>query len=458
MFIGSGNFLFILEIIKTASESVSAYAGTFAESFCKCLIFGQAFRFTDIMTKLYLDMRGKSKDGKGPVLITISHNRTTTTISTGVRISPKCWVKGKIVNTPDSDALNALIQGKKADIDKRIAVLSLSTEFESMTASEIKRSITSPKAEKGGKKSRTVVSLFHEYMESGNLSEGSKALYNATLKKIVSFGGENIMIDDTDYKWMRRFDTFLSKSQGTNGKAIYLRHFRAVCNYAKHIGATKNYPFDNFKIKHEETRKRSVPVELFREFYNYPTSEKNSYYRDYFFLSFFLIGINIKDLLLAKKSQIVDGRFEYSRSKTRKKYSIKIEPEAAALLKKYEGSGDYLLEAMDHCKYYRSFAKEINEGIQSIGETVTKEVPDSCNLFSEQKTITETESVIEGITTYYARHTWATLAHTIGVPIDVISMALGHSFSNRTTLIYIKPDQSKVDRANRQVIDYLLNG
>lgn len=61
--------------------------------------------------------------------------------------------------------------------------------------------------------------------------------------------------------------------------------------------------------------------------------------------------------------------------------------------------------------------------------------------------------LIPGITTYYARHTWATLAYEAGVPVDVISQALGHSMGNKTTLIYIKPDQDKVDKANRLVID-----
>jgi integrase len=59
------------------------------------------------------------------------------------------------------------------------------------------------------------------------------------------------------------------------------------------------------------------------------------------------------------------------------------------------------------------------------------------------------------LTTYWARHTWATVAHKIGVPKDVISMALGHSFGNRVTDTYIDYDSEKVDEANRKVIDYM---
>ena len=64
--------------------------------------------------------------------------------------------------------------------------------------------------------------------------------------------------------------------------------------------------------------------------------------------------------------------------------------------------------------------------------------------------------IVPGISTYFCRHTWGTIAEELGIPMDVISQALGHSFANRTTLIYVKFDKKKVDEANRKVIDYLL--
>lgn len=63
--------------------------------------------------------------------------------------------------------------------------------------------------------------------------------------------------------------------------------------------------------------------------------------------------------------------------------------------------------------------------------------------------------ILPFITTYTARHSWATIAHKIGVSKDVISMALGHSFGNRTTDIYIDYDSEKIDVANRRVIDFI---
>jgi integrase len=178
--------------------------------------------------------------------------------------------------------------------------------------------------------------------------------------------------------------------------------------------------------------------------------------RDFFFLIFYLIGINVVDLLLAKKEQVVNGRLEYIRGKTHKKYSIKIEPEAEQLLKKYEGSGDYLLNVMNHCKHYKSFSRQINEGLQSIGIIEMQSVPGE-DLFTDDMTDEVFHPLIPGLTTYYARHSWATIAYEIGIPMEVISQAMGHSFGNKTTLIYIKFDPQKVDEANRKVIDYLLS-
>ena len=80
------------------------------------------------------------------------------------------------------------------------------------------------------------------------------------------------------------------------------------------------------------------------------------------------------------------------------------------------------------------------------------------DLFGMSKIVKRIDPIIPDISTYFSRHTWATIAYEIGIPIDVVSQALGHSMGNRTTLIYVKPNQEKVDEANRRVIDYLWNG
>ena len=402
-------------------------------------------------TRFYLDLRGKAKDGKGSIVITIYHNRTTAMISTGIRVAPREWDGTKVIRTELAEIINAGLNEKKGKIDKRVAVLSLDDKFRKMTAVDIKTAILKDRPERF--RAHFVSDLFAEYL-STDIKEGTKEIYRTTLSKVLAFGGKTLKMEDINLKWLHQFEKYLAKTQGVNGRAIYLRSLRAVCNYALHTNVISSYPFQNFSIRQEPTRKRSVSVQLFRKFLDYPASGRKAMFRDYFLLMFYLIGINSKDLLLARKGNLVNGRLEYIREKTHKKYSIRIEPEAEELLKRYEGSG-YLLRAMDGCKHYKSFAHEMNDHLKMIGEELVEMVPDPEDLFGTPRLIKTVKPVIPGISTYYARHCWATFAYEAGVTLDVISQALGHSSGNRTTLIYVKYDQNKVDEANRIVIDFI---
>ena len=385
-------------------------------------------------TKFYLDLRGKAKDGKGTVVIVLTNNRTVTTMGTGIRVSPKEWNGESVVRRPDALILNTTLSKLKSDVDMELANLRFTPGFSLLSATQIKK-IIEKRQQEAPEPSFAISNLFNEYLEQ-DLSDGTKGLYRATLEKVLRYAGD-CSITAINFKWLKGFEKFLAQTRGVNGRAIDLRNLRAVCNYAVNVGAVSDYAFKNFPIKQEPTKKRNIPLAKLRELYRYPCKGYTAVYRDYFFLMFFLIGVNAKDLFLAKPSAIVDGRFEYSRSKTGKSYSIRIEPEAEELLRQYKGK-KYLVEVMDHVKEYKNFLHGMNDALGEIG--IDK----------------YGEPLIPDLTSYYARHTWATLAYEAGVPVDVISQALGHSMGNKTTLIYIKPDQLKVDEANRKVIDYFL--
>lgn len=401
-------------------------------------------------TTYFLDMRSEAADGMGSIRLRIVHNRTSTTMRTGIRLFPYQWDGEKAVNHYEAEAINVRLQAFKMETDKAIILLSFRDDYESLTAPEIKALIEKPKV---AKTRHSIVALFNEYMETTGISEGTKTIYKATLEKILLYSGD-VDISAINLKWLYGFENFLSRTQRTNGRAMYLRCLRAVCNYAVNTEVTENYPFANFSIKQEATRKRSVSVEKLREFIAYPVDKRTAMFRDYFLLMFYFIGVNAKDLLLAEHSAVEKGRFKYVRKKTGKMYSIKIEPEAEALLKRYSGK-KYLLEAMDHCQGYKNFLHMMNDAIGNIGEVRWTMVQDENNLFAPPKLEKEIVPIIPDITSYYARHCWATFAYEIGIPLDVISQAMGHSVGNRTTLIYVKYDQTRVDEANRKVIDYL---
>jgi site-specific recombinase XerD len=286
---------------------------------------------------------------------------------------------------------------------------------------------------------------YHDEFASLKTTKGTKNVYAMTRKKIEKYDA-GCTFDTMNYKWLLSFEAYLLKTVKVNTAAIHLRNIRAVFNYAIDEEITTLYPFRKFKIRKEDTRKRCLTVEQVRELRDYHLIEDwQREYRDIFMLMIYLIGINAADLFNAKEITS-DGRIDYHRSKTHKLYSIKVEPEAMEIIEKYRGD-KYLLNVLDRYKNYKDFLRRMNEALKKIGGM--KRVGQGGKkiwspLFPE-------------LSSYWARHTWATLCAELEVPKETISAGLGHSIGSDVTDIYIKFNPKKVDEANRKVIDYINN-
>jgi site-specific recombinase XerD len=159
-------------------------------------------------------------------------------------------------------------------------------------------------------------------------------------------------------------------------------------------------------------------------------------------LSFYLIGINMADLLHLTAENLSSDRLYYRRAKTGRLYSIKVEKEAMDIITKYKGK-KHLLKFLDNSNYESLFSR-INKNLKELGETKI------VNHYGKKIKSTK----YNFLSTYYARHTWATIAAYLEIPKETIAAALGHG-GNDVTDIYINFDQSKIDVANRKVLDYL---
>lgn len=292
----------------------------------------------------------------------------------------------------------------------------------------------------------TFVKHYEQFMES-KTNRGTRGVYKHTLDRIRAFDKnvDNKMFEDIDLKWLTDFEAFCAKTACKNARNIHLRNIRAVFNNAIDYGITTAYPFRRFKIRPEATRKRSMAVEELRRLFDYPVEDYAEIYRDMFRLIFMLVGINSVDLH-GLKSITRDGRIEYKRAKTGRLYSIKVEPEAMEIINKYRGVKGLLCIA-DRWSDSRNFRHQCNKALQKIGQVERKGR-------GGKKTIT---AEFEGVTTYWARHTWATIAASLDIPKDTIAAALGHG-GDTVTDIYIDFDQKKVDAANRRVLDWVLYG
>ena len=292
--------------------------------------------------------------------------------------------------------------------------------------------------------------FYEKYVESKrNRSYRESCGY--TLKKMREFCEDfsELKFDDITLKWLKDFDEALIESGASqNTRNIHFKNIRTCLNRAIDDELTNNYPFRRFKIKAEETRKRNLPVEELRRLFDYDVEEYQEYYLDYFKLIFYLIGINTIDLY-GLKEVTRDGYIEYRRAKTHKLYKIKVEPEAMEIIERHRAkNGNGLLDITDRWKSHRDFQKYCNIALKKIGKTERKGRGGKKEIIPEWPELS----------TYWARHSWATIAADIDVPDAVISCALGHSTVNPTTGIYIDRNKKKVDEANRRVIDWVLYG
>lgn len=267
-------------------------------------------------------------------------------------------------------------------------------------------------------------------------------LYTQTARRVSEFDS-NATLDSVDSKWLRDFEKHCARTMRTNSIAIHMRNIRAVFNWCIMEEKTENYPFKRFKIRHEKTAKRSLSVEQLRQLRDFPCEKFQEPYRDMFMLMFYLIGINAADLLHLTTENLVNGRIEYVRAKTGKRYSIKVEPEAMKIIERYKGK-KHLIDPLDRFKNHADWLHHLNDALKSIGKTYRN----GCK--------TTGKALFPGLSSYWSRHTWGTLAAEIDTPIDVIAHALGHSIPGLdVTSIYIRFNEKKVDKANRAVIDFV---
>ena len=399
-----------------------------------------------VRTKFYLDTRkAKVTNDVNPLRINISQARKTAALPLDIQLATKQWdVKAeKIINHPQAMLLNKMIAQKKVEVDGIILKLQDEGCLATMSAVEIRdyvaKELTPAGAPKPERKPKEDPNTFLKWFDRfTSRKEGrTKGIYEATRKRLVAWIGEEqlakVKFEDIKVAWLEEFEDFLSLTAGANANAIHFRNIRTVVNYAIDNEVTTYYAFRRFKIKTESTRKRNFDITTLRRIFTHTCSEEwQQKYLDFFKLSFMLIGINVVDLCGLKK--ITNGRVDYIRAKTHRPYSIKVESEAREIIDRYAGS-EGLVNFAENYGNYRHFYNNLCKGLREVKQQLG----------------------IEELTTYWARHSWATIAHKLGVSKDVIAQALGHG-SHTVTDIYIEEDTKAMDEANRKVLDYVLYG
>lgn len=396
---------------------------------------------------LFLDTRYE-RNGKYPLKISVAHNRTTAYYPVGISLTPDAWqspskyTDGFVKKIhPEYRLYNNRIQELISVFEQKIRELESRGKLYSFSSAKDLRNYISSSIE--GRDSMTFLRFFSNQIESRS-NEGTKRLFQETYRRILEYTkGIDILFDQINVRWLEGFSRFMGGS--ANYQSIHLRNIRTVYNQAikTDIVPLSSYPFRKFKIKKEATKKRSLTIDQLSDIVNMDIPSYQERYRDLFMLSFYLIGINMVDLLHLKPGNINNDRLVYRRCKTKKIYDIKLEKEALSIIDKYRGK-EYLLNFLEKSKYDNIF-RRMNRQLKTLG---AEEIIN--NKGKKQKS-----NKYSFLSSYYTRHTWATIAAYLDIPKETIAAALGHEMGNTTTAIYINFDQRKIDDANRAVIDFL---
>lgn len=422
----------------------------------------QLTRFYMANLYYYWDRRSPRKDGTCALKIALAHNRKTVYLPLDVYLGDGEWNtdKNMVAERPDKKLLNTLIQKRMADAVVSLHRLELRDDFFNLSARQVADMIAGVEEKEEKSDTDFIIPIYEEYIGlCGKPSTASS--YKTSLNSIKDFdaNADSLRFGDINEAWLMRYQRWLTneRGMGANGANVYLRNLRRIFNYAISNQRTNaRYPFKDKGVDMTtiEPDKKPIPYEKFLEWATMPMPDYRGFYRDLFMLSFYLCGIRPVDLLHVKKEQVEDGRLVYWPQKLngRTKLSIKIEPEAWAIIKKYEGR-EYLINVMESRSDYKTFLKHWNEGVRAIGEDVFGQKKGRCG---QTYTTVQHKSVVPYITVYYARTCWASYAfNVLGIPIDTISQALGHKNGLRVTNFYVKRDETLVDKANRNMIDRL---
>lgn len=269
--------------------------------------------------------------------------------------------------------------------------------------------------------------------------------YNCALNSFRKFrNGNDIMLDCLSSDIMESYEAWHRKRGiAPNTISFYTRILRATYNRAVEDEIIENRnPFRHVYTGVDKTIKRALPLLAIKKIKILDLSMHPAldFARDMFMMSFMLRGMSFIDMAYLRKSDLSNGYVTYRRRKTGQQLVIAWTREMQMILYKYpENESDYLLpiirkKGINERSFYRNVGYNINHNLKRIAEKVGIMIP---------------------LTLYVARHSWASIAKSKGIPVSVISEGMGHD-SEATTQIYLASlDTSVVDRANSIILKSL---
>lgn len=386
---------------------------------------------------------------EGTLFYQVVHGRVARQVNTGYKVYPCEWdaVHAEIVFPPgigDSRSnylasLKEILYGNTKRFKNIIARLERAGE--DYTAGDVLKYYLTPSEGEGFISFAREVIRQMEQIGKPRTAER----YTTVIRSFERFCGENdVLLDEVDSDLMVRYENFL-KATGVcpNTTSYYMRGLRAIYNRAVEKELTVQHsPFKHVYTGIDKTVKRAVPLNIIRQIrdLDLTLSPATDFARDVFMFSFYTRGMSFIDMAFLKKKDLQNGILSYRRQKTGQQLFVKWEKPMQEIVDKYDTvSTPYLLPVIkdmnaDARRQYKNAAHLVNDKLKKLGVRLGLDIP---------------------LTSYVARHGWASIARSRNIPLATISEAMGHD-SEKTTRIYLASlDTSSVDKANSQILKAL---
>ncbi len=373
-------------------------------------------------------------NGENPLMIQVCKNGKRKYKSLGISVNQKFWDFKRNrpkPNCPDGEYIRQIILNKVSELQKKVlnfGVVSKEFTVGNLITQEDRKIVES-------KVEGFFQMLIGELESAGKI--GSKRIHIETLNSIKTFskGNMNFTFSDIDMEWLSRYEKwqrYNNNKETTIG--LRFRTLRSAYNKAinSRMACKANYPFNEFKVSkfNIRTKKRAISKTDILKIMRADLMKENpsvQFARDMFIFSYLCGGINFTDIANLKPDDWVGDQIQYIRQKTGKKISVALISDAAKIITKYErevSKTGYLFPILD---------KRIHITAQQKHNRIHKVIG---NTGKGLKRIAELCKIDANLSTYVARHSFATILKNSGVDIALISETLGHSDLS-TTQIYL---------------------
>lgn len=275
--------------------------------------------------------------------------------------------------------------------------------------------------------------------------ERTSETYRQVLMSFMKFrSDEDLYFDMMDEDLICRYESSMRASGlCRNTTSFYMRTLRSVYNRAVEDGLTaQNTPFRRVYTGVDKTSKRAISLKEIKKIKELDLSDTPvlDFARDMFLFSFYMRGMSFIDIAYLKKKDLSNGFVVYNRRKTGQQMVIKWERNMEGIANKHFNENSiYLFPIItkQNGKERQQYLNQmllINRHLKKIAELAKISIP---------------------LTMYVARHSWASIAQSRNIPMQAISLGMGHD-NEETTRIYLASIQTNViDNANSKIIALL---